>query len=57
MVDINAPFEEYMQQCQAFMLNRVKNDPITAIVFDDISALEVIWARRYWFHHNGAQHA
>ena len=53
MVDINAPFEQYMQQCRDFVLHKIQTDPISALMFDDIRVLEIGWARRYWFHHNG----
>jgi hypothetical protein len=55
---LEQPFDKYMEACWNHVREKALIDPIMAIVYAEMlsnpAAMESAWARRYWFHKNGA---
>lgn len=55
---LEKPFEEYMTGCWLYVQERSLQDPIMMYVYEMLikepAAIEAAWARRYWYHKNGA---
>lgn len=55
LVDIEAPFDDYMQQCRDMLRLKMELEPVSRIIFDNpesLSVLESIWYQRYFLHHS-----
>ena len=55
---LERPFDAYMRGCWQHAFDKAGTDPIAMYLYEmavkEPAAIEAQWAKRYWFHKNGA---
>ena len=55
---LERPFDAYMRGCWQHAFDKAGTDPIAMYMYEmakkEPAAIEAQWAKRYWFHKNGA---
>ena len=55
---LDLPFDAYMRGCWQHAFDKAGTDPIAMYLYEmavkEPATIEAQWAKRYWFHKNGA---
>ena len=55
---LERPFDAYMRGCWQHAFDKAGTDPVAMYIYEmavkEPAAIEAQWAKRYWFHKNGA---